>query len=263
MGGFTATPLRRRLVLGGRVPMSPIANNNNNLRDPLFPDDSPLTVTKSGIYGGAAAASSSAAAVDAAAYSPGGGGGAGISNLFLAAAGVPVNFPTADIFTPVVKELAGGRNRVKYFKLRASLGMGSPRGHVPTSSSASGSYHTAATESQQQQPTARSLFGGGGDAGGAVPESSAYHHDTKLARGEEVHSIPRALKHYEYSAFIIFTRMCFLKPCLNSPVFFLFLHRSSRTVTPLALFLVEPYTEWSINARTSGVEWTPIGPMDQ
>jgi hypothetical protein len=31
-----------------------------------------------------------------------------MSSLFLAA-GVPVNFPTADIFTPVIKELAGVR----------------------------------------------------------------------------------------------------------------------------------------------------------
>lgn len=166
--------------------MSQLSGDNNDdnliknrLRDPLFPDEcgSPLIITPE-------------TKGETRTYSP---RDTGMSSLFLAA-GVPVNFPTADIFTPVVKELAGGRNKVKYFKIRASLGA------APVSSTTA---TTSSSFSFDQQPTARTLFDNIGRgkkaANNKVPsmlcETSAYEHDTRredtrasIRRGERLHA---------------------------------------------------------------------------
>ena len=82
----TATPLRRRLVMGGRAPLSPLTHGAMQSRaHPCLSPESPARVN-----------------VKDSIDSP-------MDSLFFATGAAGANFPSADVFTPVTKELAGGR----------------------------------------------------------------------------------------------------------------------------------------------------------
>lgn len=187
MGGSTASPLRRRLALGGRIPLSPLGNDNdndnehNNLRDPLFPDDSPPPTSaakrKSIFFGGYSTAAAAAAPDASAVDSPGVG-----SSRSCLAGGVPDDLSTEAIFTPVVKEFAGGRSKVKYFTLRAGLGAAPSSLYNPGASSSA----------SERQHAARDLFSA---TAPSLPESSSYRHDAReddarasIRRGARLHA---------------------------------------------------------------------------
>ena len=107
MGGFAATPIRRRLVLGGRAPLSAVTTNVRS--------DEDLGVD------GAGDGLSSPCATNQRVHEHVGVKDEGLSGLFLTS-GASAKFPTSELFTPVTKKLAGGRHRIEYFKVRASLG---------------------------------------------------------------------------------------------------------------------------------------------